>query len=66
MVTITKTKLIIEIEHTCPADLLEILKDSLIFNLQQVEYSDNVSVVELKESNYFLLLLLKEMLRDGK
>lgn len=61
MVTITENKLIIEIEHVCPSDLFNDIRSSLIFNMQNLDYVNTVDM-EIKNSNYFTLLLLKEML----
>ena len=62
MITLTDDKLTIEIEHVCPGDLVNELSESLIFVLQHVDYDDSVDGVKRREANYFLLLLLREMM----
>ena len=59
MVNIQNEKLIIEIETPIPAEFLADLIKSLIEVMQQQEYSEAINPKRIKETNYFILELLK-------
>ena len=59
MVTIEKEKLIIVIETPLPKEFLADLIKSLLEVLQQQEYSEVIDTKRIKETNYFILELLK-------
>lgn len=62
MVTLTDEKLIIEISHPAPEDLLIDLKDSIIKCLQHLEFDESADLEELQFAQYTLLELLKNIL----
>lgn len=62
MVTTTETKVIIEFEHPCPAEVLKDLQEALILSLQHIHYSKTINLEEVQRSNYFVLELLKQTL----
>lgn len=59
MILIQQDKLIIEIETPLPAEFLADLIKSLIEVMQQQEYSETTNSKRIKETNYFILELLK-------
>lgn len=61
MITITKDKLIIEIEHPVPGELLNEFKEAIVYSLQHVDYSETSDLKELGHCNYFMLELLKSI-----
>jgi hypothetical protein len=61
MVTITDDKLIIEITHPCPDELLVSLKDAIIIGLQHINLSDT-DFEKIQHAQYMLLELLKNIL----
>ena len=61
MILIQRDKLIIEIETPLPAEFLADLIKSLIEVMQQQEYNEIVDSKRIKETNYFLFELLKEL-----
>lgn len=62
MITLTEEKLIIEINHPNPEDLLIDLKDSIIKCLQHLEFDESADLEELQFAQYTLLELLKNIL----
>ena len=62
MITTTDTKVIIEFEHPCPAEVIKDLQEALILSLQHVHYTKTIDLEELQRSNYFVLELLKQTL----
>ncbi len=61
MVKTKKNKLVIEIETNDPEMLRTELKNSIIGILQNIKYGD-ADLLEIESSQYFLLMLLKEII----
>jgi antitoxin component of MazEF toxin-antitoxin module len=59
MVTIENDKLIIVIETSLPKEFLADLIKSIFEILQQQEHSEVIDTKRIKETNYFIVELLK-------
>lgn len=62
MITITDTKLIIEFEHTCPAEVVKDIQLAMIETLQHRTYDEYTNLKEVQQSNFFMLEFLKQTL----
>ena len=60
MVTVSKNKVIIEFEHPLPADVVYDIKCAIINALKN--QGDELNTEKQKGVNYFLLILLSEMM----
>ena len=63
MIIITDEKLVIELEHPCPSDVIHDIQHAIITSLQHVNYGIGTDIKEIQTSNYFMLELLKQTLR---
>ena len=61
MIIIHKEKLIIQIETPLPDEFAADLRKALIMVLQQQEYCITKEPGKIKETNYYVLELLKEI-----
>ncbi|MGQ0829260.1 MAG: hypothetical protein ACT4ON_12800 [Bacteroidota bacterium] len=61
MIATHKDKLIIQIETPLPDEFVADLRKALIMVLQHQEYNITTELKKIRETNYFILELLKEM-----
>lgn len=62
MITTTETKVIIEIEHPCPDEVIKDIRVAMISSLQNRKYDKHTDLKEIQQSNFFMLELLKHTL----
>lgn len=62
MITTTDTKVIIEFEHPCPAEVVKDMQLAIIETLQHRTYDQYIDLKEVQQSNFFMLELLKNLL----
>ncbi len=63
MVTLTKNKIILEIEDDSPEELLFEFKHSLIHVLQHLDFKAP-NIKDLESSHYFVLRILQELIEE--
>ena len=63
MVTLTKNKLIIEMEHSCPEELLAKLKSSIVLVVQNINY-EIVGADKMSHAQFFILEVLQALMID--
>ncbi len=61
MVTLSPNKIIVEIEDSCPKNLLHEFQNSIVVILQNLDFNSGYDAKELETAHFFILKLLREL-----
>ncbi len=61
MVTLSPNKIIVEIEDSCPENLLQEFQNSIVVILQNLDFNSGYDAKELETAHFFILKLLREL-----